>query len=111
MLFSGFNVIDPHDMLILSHLNICVSMIMVVILMAKAIRRKQLNKVFVKMSLIGMSAALLGVSTDLLRFWTDKTGEYGTSPYTKVGVLIFIVSEGIYLIKERGRLAVEREQM
>ena len=110
MLFSGFNIIDPHDMLILSHINICVAMIMVVILMTKAIRRKQLNKVFVKMSLIGMSAALLGVSTDLIRFWTDKTGEYGTSPYTKIGVLIFILSEGIYLIKERGRLAVERER-
>jgi diguanylate cyclase (GGDEF)-like protein len=110
MLLSGFGIFDPHDLLILSHINIIVAMIMVVFLMVKAIRRKSINKLFVRLSLIGMLAALLGVTTDMLRFWTDKTGAYGSSPYTKTGVLIFIVLEGAYLIKERGRLAVERER-
>ena len=110
MLLSCFGIFDPHDMLILSHINICVAMVMVILLMINAIRRKSLNKFFIKMTLLGMTAALLGVCTDLVRFWTDKNGSYGASPYTKLGVLIFIFLEGAYLIKERGRLAVERER-
>lgn len=110
MMLSGFGIFDPHDLLMLSHINIGVAMVMVVTLMFKAIHRKQLSKTFIKMTIIGMTAALLGVSTDMFRFWADKNGSYGSSPFTQIGVLVFIVSEGIYLIKERGRLAVERER-
>lgn len=110
MMLSGFGIFDPHDLLLLSHINIGVAMVMVVTLMFKAIHRKQLSKTFIKMTIIGMTAALLGVSTDMFRFWADKNGSYGSSPFTQIGVLVFIVSEGIYLIKERGRLAVERER-
>lgn len=110
MTLSSLGMFDPHDLLLLSHINIGVAMVMVVTLMVKAVRRKQLSKTFIKMSIIGMTAALLGVSTDMFRFWADKNGSYGSSPYTQLGVLVFIFSEGIYLIKERGRLAVERER-
>lgn len=110
MILSCLGAFDPHDLLLLSHINIGAAMVMVVTLMIKAIRRKQLSKTFIKMTIIGMTAALLGVGTDMIRFWTDKNGSYGSSPFTQIGVLIFIVSEGIYLIKERGRLAVEHER-
>ena len=110
MLLSGFGIFDPHDLLILSHINIVAAMFMVVYLMVRAIRRKSINKLFVKLSLTGMMAALVGVTTDMVRFWMDKNGSYGSSPYTQTGVLIFIFLEGAYLIKERGRLAVERER-
>ena len=99
-LLSGFGIFDPHDLLILSHINIGAAMIMVVFLMTRAIRLKTLNKFFVKMTLIGMTAALLGVSIDMIRFWLDKNGSYGSSPFTQIGVLVFIVLEGAYLIKE-----------
>jgi len=110
MLLSGFGIVDPHDLLILSHINICAAMGMVVYLMASAIRKKTINHFFLRMTLIGMTAALLGVTTDLLRFWLDKNGTYGASTFTQIGVLIFIVLEGAYLIRERGILAVEQER-
>ena len=109
-LLSGFGIFDPHDLLILAHINIGAAMIMVVFLMARAIRLKTLNKFFVKMTLIGMTAALLGVSIDMIRYWLDQNGSYGLSQFTQIGVLVFVVLEGAYLIKERGKLAVEQER-
>ncbi len=105
---SGLGMVDPHYMLIFSHINIIIAMGMTIYLMIQAARNKTVEKQFLRTILIGMSAALFGVSIDLLRFWLAKNSEYGSSPFTRVGVLIFIIAEGSYLLKEKNRLLIEQ---
>lgn len=100
--------VDPHYMLLFSHFNILVAMCMTIYLMVQAARSKTIEKRFLRTIIIGMTAALIGVGIDLLRFWFAKNSEYGASPFTRVGVMVFIIAEGIYLLKEKNRLIVER---
>lgn len=108
LVLSGTGLVDPHYMLLFSHLNIVVAMGITIYLMVQATRTHRIERQFLATILIGMTAALLGVGIDLLRFWFVKNSEYGSSPFTRVGVLIFIVAEGIYLLREKNRLLVEQ---
>ncbi len=105
---SGFGIVDPHYMLLFSHLNIVTAMCMTIYLMIQAIRNKTIEKRFLLTIIIGMTAALIGVGIDLLRFWFVKNSEYGSSSFTRVGVLIFIIAEGVYLLKAKNRMIIER---
>jgi diguanylate cyclase (GGDEF)-like protein len=51
---------------------------------------------------------LIGVGIDLFRFWFVKNSEYGSSPFTRVGVLIFIIAEGVYLLKEKNNMIIQQ---
>ena len=81
---------------------------MTIYLMAQAIQNKTIEKRFLLTIIVGMSAALIGVGIDLLRFWFVKNSEYGSSSFTRIGVLIFIIAEGIYLLKEKNRIMIEQ---
>ena len=110
IILSATGTVDPHNLLFLSHICIAASLIMVICLMLNAIKNKKTSAVFVRMSLIGMTAAVIGVATDLVRYWVNQNNDESNSTFTLLGVLIFIFSEGVYLIRERGRLAVERKR-
>ncbi len=108
VILSGLGITDPHYMLIFSHINIVIAMVMTIYLMVQAYRNKTIENQFLRTILIGMSAALFGVIIDLVRFWFAKNSEYGSSLFTRVGVLIFIVAEGVYLLKEKNRMLIEQ---
>ena len=110
IVLSSSGIADPHSLLYLSHINIAASMIMVINLIVTAIKKKKTSAIFVRMTLIGMTAAIIGVATDMARYWMNRDSGESASTFTQLGVLIFIFSEGVYLIRERGRLAVERKR-
>ncbi|MCR4645821.1 MAG: GGDEF domain-containing protein [Oscillospiraceae bacterium] len=81
---------------------------MTIYLMVRAVRRKTIDERFLHTTVIGMTAAVIGVAIDLLRFINFPDSLFGTSLFTRVGVLIFIVLMGMHLMRERTRLAVEQ---
>ena len=95
---------DPHDLLFISQANIGISMLMVISLMVKAIKNKSANKVFVRMTITGMTSAIIGVSTDLIRYWVNQDNDSSSSTFTQLGVLLFLFSSGASVITE-GRIA------
>lgn len=105
---AELGIVDPHYMLLFSHINIMFAMFMTIFLMVKATRNNTIEKRFLLTMLVGMTAALIGVGIDLLRFWFVKNSEYGSSSFTRIGVLVFIIAEGMYLLKEKNRLIVEK---
>ena len=108
LILSGAGIVDPHYMLMFSHFNILVAMCMTVWLMVQASRNKTIERKFLLTIMIGMTAALVGVGIDLLRFWFVKNSEYGSSLFTSVGVLIFLIAEGAYLLGEKNRMLIEQ---
>ena len=105
---SGLGIVDPHYMLLFSHFNIVTAMGMTLCLMIQAIRNKTIKKQFLLTIIIGMTAALIGVGIDLFRFWFVRNSDYGASPFTRAGVLIFIIAEGVYLLKEKNNMIIEQ---
>ncbi|MBP0973170.1 MAG: diguanylate cyclase, partial [Oscillospiraceae bacterium] len=108
MTLSILGISDIRQMLPFSHINIAIAMGMTIYLMVRAVRRKTIDERFLHTTVIGMTAAVIGVAIDLLRFIIFPDSLFGTSLFTRVGVLIFIVLMGMHLMRERTRLAVEQ---
>ena len=105
---AALGIADPHTMLICSHLIILAAMCMTVFLMVQAARSHAIERRNLHAFIFGMSAALAGVGIDLLRFWLVRNSAYGVSPFTRVGVLIFLITEGTLLLHEQSRLLMEQ---
>lgn len=110
MILSLTGVADIRQMLTFSHVNIAIAIAMTLYLMITAARKKAADRRFLLLIINGMSAAMLGVGIDLVRFKLVPDSALGSSMFTKIGVVIFVVIVGVHLIKERTRLAIEQER-
>lgn len=108
MILSLLGVSDVRLMLPFSHVNIAISLVTTVWLMRKAVKKKTVDRSFMRTVHFSMGAAVVGVIIDLIRFAAVPDSPLGSSFATRIGVLIFVIGLGRYLMKERTRLAVER---
>ena len=107
---SVLRIKDIREMLLFSHINVAIAMCMVIYLMVRAVKKHTANSAFLRSVIIGMSFAVFGVFIDMVRFRINPNSKYGSSLFTRVGVLIYIVLMGVYLVGERTQIAVEQGQ-
>jgi diguanylate cyclase (GGDEF)-like protein len=110
VVLSLLNISDVALMLTFSHINIGLAVIMTSILMWKAIKNKTIDVGFLHTVITGMSFAMFGAGVDLLRYLLVPRRIVGNSIFTRVGVLVFVIFMMIHLLRERTRIAVERER-
>lgn len=112
IMLSLFGISDVRMMLPFSHFNMAAAMIMVVGMMFLAFKNKNVDVRFLHTVLTGMGAAVVGSLVDLLRFEFFPRSMFGltSSLFTRAGVLLFVILMGIYLMRERIRIAVEQGQ-
>ena len=110
VVLSLLDISDVALMLPFSHINIVLAVVMTGYLMYRAVKKEKDNKAFIHTVVTGMSSALAGAGIDLLRYTFMSDRKLGNSLFTRAGVLIFVVLMGIHLMKERTRLAVEKER-
>ena len=103
-------VSDVALMLPFSHVCIAAAVFMTFFLMRRAVKNKTNDRGFLHTVIMGMSSAMAGAVVDLIRYIAIKNRILGNSLFTRVGVLIFVVLMGIHLLRQRTRLAVERER-
>lgn len=108
MTLAALGIRDVRQMLIFSHINIAIALVMTIYLMVRAVRKRTVAKQFMHTIIIGMSAAVLGVMADMIRYRVLPESLFGSSFFTRVGVLTFVILMGLHLIRERTRLAVEQ---
>ncbi|SFC61238.1 GGDEF domain-containing protein [Ruminococcus albus] len=101
---------DVALMLTVSHIGIALALIMTVVLMVRAFKKTDTDRNLLYMVIIGMSSALAGAAADILRYRLVNIRIFGNSFFTRIGVLVFMVLMGIFLMSERTRLAVEKER-
>lgn len=109
ILLNSLGICDLHDMLNVSQAIIVVAMFMTIYLIVRAVRHKSIGKQFARILIIGMGTAAIGVMADLIRYKTSFNTILGTSAFTRIGVLVFLIVVGVYLIQERNRLTIELE--
>lgn len=110
MLLALLNIRDVREMLPFTHFNIIVAMGMTITLMIRAVRNKTVDRRFLHNVIIGMTCAVIGVAADIIRFQFFPEFYMAASAFTRIGVLVFIVLMGLYLMQERTKVAVEQGQ-
>lgn len=110
ILLNSLGICDLHYMLNVSQAIIAVALFMTVYLIVRAVRHKSIGKQFARTLIIGMGTAVIGVMADLIRYKTSSNSILGTSAFTRIGVLVFLIVVGVHLIQERNRLVIEHNR-
>lgn len=110
ILLNSLGICDLHYMLNVSQAIIAVAMFMTVYLIVRAVRHKSIGRQFARTLIIGMGTALIGVMADLIRYKTNSSSIFGTSAFTRIGVLVFLIVVGVHLIHERNRLVIDHNR-
>ena len=110
VVLSLLGVSDVALMLTFSHIAIAAAVFMTFYLMRRAIRKKTNDKRLLQTIVTGMSCAMTGAGIDLARYLLVKNRVFGNSFFTRAGVFTLVMIMGIYLMRERTRLAVEKER-
>ena len=77
-------------------------------LLVRAVRNHTIHKELLTCLIIGVSACVVGVGLDVMRYYLLQS--YGSSGYTRLGVLIFTLQMGIYLFREQTRLLRQKQK-
>lgn len=94
----------------ISQAVIVIAMVIAVYFVVSAIRRKQIEKKFLRTFVVGIGSISVGAIIDLIRFRSSSNVLQVTSLYARMGSLLFLVLIGLYLIQENRRIQIENSQ-
>lgn len=110
IVLTYLGISDLHDMLNVSQAIIFAAMIMTIYLIVYAVIHKTIEKRFARSLIFGMGAAVVGVAIDLVRYMISSNSLLGASAFTRIGVLLFLMIVGIYLVREHNSLIIEHSR-
>ena len=100
---------DYYYLVYISHVFIVLVFLAVTYFLIRAIRAHTMHKELFQSLVVGISACAVGVGLDLIRYYMSQS--YGSSGYTRFGVLIFTLLMGFYLFHEQTRaLKLKQEE-
>ena len=108
VLLTHRGVTDYYYLVYLSHSFIVLALLAISYMVLRAIRRRTIRKELLLSLTIGLSACLLGTGVDICRYYLGQS--YGSSSYSRLGMLIFTLLMGIYLFREQTRVLREKQK-
>ena len=99
---------DYYYLVYISHGLIFLAFGTIAWLLVRAVRNHTIHKELLTCLIIGVSACVVGVGLDVMRYYLLQS--YGSSGYTRLGVLIFTLQMGIYLFREQTRLLRQKQK-
>ena len=101
-------VSDYYYLVNISYALVLLSLAVIVFLLVRAIRRHTIQKELLRSLTIGLAALVAGVVVDIVRYYILQS--YGSSSYTRIGVLVFTLMIGVYLFREQTRALKLKQQ-
>ena len=101
---------DYFDLVRISQAVVVVALMIAVYFVVAAVRRKQIEKKFLRIFLAGICLISVGAIIDLLIFRISSNVLQSTSLYARMGTLLFLVLIGLYLIQENRRTQIENSR-
>lgn len=101
---------DYFNLVKISQAIIVIALGMAAYLVVTAIRRKQIEKRFLRIFVVGLCVLGVGTGIDLVRFRATSNVVQGTSGYARMGSLVFLLLIGLYLIGESRRIRIENSR-
>jgi putative nucleotidyltransferase with HDIG domain len=99
---------DYYYMVNISHGIIILAFVATGYLLIRAIRQRAIPKELLRCLTIGLAACAIGVGLDITRYYLQQS--YGSSGYTRLGVLVFTLLVLIYLFREQTRTLRLKQQ-
>lgn len=98
---------DYYELVKISQAVIVIALCMAIYLIISAIRKKQIERRFLRVFVIGICILGIGTTIDLVRFRVTTNVIQRTSFYARMGTLMFLCLIGLYLIQENNRIQIE----
>ncbi len=108
VLLTYRGVSDYYYLVNISHALILLALAVIVFLLVRAIRRHTIQKELLRSLTVGLAALVAGVAVDIVRYYILQS--YGSSSYTRIGVLVFTLMIGVYLFREQTRVLKLKQQ-
>ena len=99
VLLTHRGITDYYYLVSISHVLIILAFAATAYLMIQAIRRHTMSKELLRSLVIGLSTCAVGVGLDIMKYYFFQS--YGSSNYTRLGVLVFTLLMGVYLFREQ----------
>ena len=103
-------VSDYFELVKISQAVIVIALAMAAYFVISAVRRKQVEKRFLRIFLVGLCAIMIGAIIDLMIFRISSNVLQSTSLYARMGSLLFLMLIGLYLIQENRRIQIANSQ-
>ena len=103
-------VSDYFELVKISQVVIVIALAMAVYFVISAVMRKQVEKRFLRIFLVGICAIMIGAIIDLMIFRISSNVLQSTSLYARMGSLVFLMLIGLYLIQENRRIQIANSQ-
>ena len=103
-----YGISDYYYMLPVSHVIIAVAFAIIAFLIARGIRQNTIQTELLRSLTLGILVLLIGVGIDFTRYYLKQS--YGSSGYTRLGVLIFTFLVGIYLMRRQTEGLRQKQQ-
>ena len=107
---TAAGISDYYNLVKISQGVIVIALAMVIYFVITAVRRKQIEKRFLRIFLVGICLIALGAIVDLLKFRISTNVSQSTSLYARMGSLLFLMLIGLYLIQENRRVQIENSR-
>lgn len=100
-------VSDYPKLVWMSQIMIVVSLVLVAGMIFDAKKNGDIERQEFSTILLGINSMVLGAIVDLVRHKIHVTHSFSSGAFTKLGIMVFIISLGMHLIKERTQRQIE----
>lgn len=107
---TAAGISDYFELVKISQAVIVIALAMAAYFVVSAIRRKQVEKRFLRIFIVGICSIAVGAVIDLIIFRISSNVLQSTSLYARMGSLLFLMLIGMHLIQENRRIQVENSR-
>lgn len=108
VLLTYTGITDYYYLVNISHALIVLALAAIVAMLVRSIRRRAIQRELLNCLVTGLCALAFGVTLDILRYYCLQS--YGSSSFTRLGVLAFTLLMGFYLFREQTRALKLKQQ-
>lgn len=105
--FTSTGLSDYFHLVKISQAIIVIALAMTAYLVIDAVRKKQVEKRFLRIFLVGTCGLGVGAGVDLVRFRATSNVVQDTSFWARLGSLVFLMLIGLHLINESRRTRID----
>ena len=107
-LLTHAGISDYYYLVYISHAIILLTLAAIVYMLVCAIRHHTVSRALLYSLIISLAVLAIGVGLDILRYYILQS--YGSFSYTRLGMVVFALMMGIYLLREQTRAMKIQQQ-
>jgi putative nucleotidyltransferase with HDIG domain len=108
-LLTHAGISDYYYLVYISHAIILLTLAAIIYMLIRAIRQHAISRALLYSLIISLVVLAIGVGLDILRYYILQS--YGSFSYTRLGMVVFALMMGIYLLREQTRaLKIQQEE-